>query len=181
MAFRWQEDGNLALDCAMPFRARLVVLAASLALPGMGLAQATPPLTPLESYERVTTLVNYMTSYVGELLLACAAQNALTEAQAEESYQVYRKRNAGMLEGVKAWSEDAERRLQAQGEAQAARRVAEEGGQTGMAAASIRAQGAIGTAKDVRAACATVTKAIEAGNYDLARNAELADLMKGKP
>ena len=161
-------------------RTHLLALA-GLVLPLAALAQAQPPATLLESYERVTALSNYMTSYVGELLLACAAQNALTEAQAEASYQVYRKRNAGTLERVKAWSEDAEKRLQAQGEGQAARRIAQEGEQTGMAAGSMRAQGAIGKVKDVRAACATVTAAIEAGSYDLARNAELAELTKGKP
>jgi len=159
------------------FRSALL-LAACLALPGAAVAQSP---TLLESYGRVTTLLSYMTAHVGELLLACAAKSVLTEEQTEARYQAYRKRNAALLERAEAWSQDAEKRLHAQGEERAARRVAEEAGLTAMAAASARAQGEIGRASDVRAACAARLAAIESGRYDLSGNAEFVDLLQVDP
>lgn len=156
-----------------------IVLAACLGLPGLAAAQSQPTL--LESYGRVTTLLNYMTGYVGESLLACAAKIVLTEEQAEARYQAYRKRNAALLERAGAWSQDAEKRLHAQGGERAARRVAEETTLTAMAAASARAQGVIGKASDARAACAAMIAAIESGRFDLSVNAEFVNLLKTDP
>lgn len=156
----------------------LMTLAACLALPGAAAAQLP---TLIESYSRVTALQSYMTGHVGELLLACAAKNVLTEEQAETRYQAYRKRNSALLERADAWSKDAEKRLQAQGEERAAQQAAEDAGLTAMAMASARAQGVIGKAADAGAACAVVMAAIESGRYDLSGNAEFVELLKTKP
>ncbi|MFY9313962.1 MAG: hypothetical protein WAO95_00205 [Burkholderiales bacterium] len=156
-----------------------ILLAACLMLPGAAAAQSAPPL--LESYGRVATLLNYMSVYVAESLLACAEKNVLTEEQTEVRYAAYRKRNAALLERAETWSQQAEKRLQAQGEERAAQRVAEEAGLSAMAAASARAQAMIGKAGDARAACAEILAAIEAGRYDLSGNAEFVDLLKVNP
>jgi hypothetical protein len=164
----------------MPSRVHLVVLAA-LVPAAAALAQAKPPPTLLESYGRLAALQSYMTTHVGELLLACAEKGALTEEQAETRYQAYRKRNAELLERAEAWSKEAEKRLAARGDERAAQRLAEDSGLTAMAVASARAQGVIGKAPDARAACATMTAAIESGRYDLSGNAEFVGLLKTKP
>jgi hypothetical protein len=163
----------------MMSRMRRVLLATGLALPIGGAAQ--PPPTLLESYARVTALQSYMTGHVGELLLACAEKNAITEGQAEARYQAYRQRNAALLDRADAWSKDAEKRLQAQGDEHEARRLAQDADLTAMAAASARAQGLIDKARDTRAACEAVMAAIDAGRYDLSGNAEFVNLLKTKP
>jgi hypothetical protein len=152
------------------------ILIAACLIPASAAAQ--PALTLLESYGRVTTLVNYMTVHVAELLLACAEKNIVAEEQADARYQAYRKRNSALLERAEAWSRDAERRLQAQGDGPAAQRLREESGLTAMAAASMHAQSRIGGARDVREACTARLAAIESGVYDLAGNAEFVGLLK---
>lgn len=156
-----------------------IVLAAWLGLAGPAAAQSQPTL--LDSYGRVTSLLDYMTGYVGEALLACAAKGVLGEEQAEARYQAYRKRNAALLERAGAWNQDAEKRLNAQGDERVARRVAEDASLTAMAAASARAHGEIGRASDVRAACAAKIAAIQSGHYDLSSNGEFVNLLKAKP
>jgi hypothetical protein len=143
-------------------------------------AAAQPPAL-LDSYGRMITLLDYMTGHVGEVLLACAARNAITEAQAESRYQAWRARNAALLEAAERWREAAEKKLQAQGEERAAQRTADESGMTAIAAASIRAQEEIGKAQDPKAACDVRLAAMEAGRYDLSANAELANLLKAAP
>jgi hypothetical protein len=156
-----------------------IVLAACLLLPGAGGAQSAPTL--LDSYARAITLLNYMTAYVGESLLACAEKNALTEEQAEARFKAYRVRNAMLLERAETWSQEVEKRLRAQGEDRAAQRRAEEAGMSALAEASMRAQGEIGAARDVRALCAAKSAAIESGSYDLSSNAEFVNLLKANP
>ena len=156
-----------------------LVLAACLLLPEPAGAQSAPTL--LESYARAITLLNYMTAYVGESLLACAEKNALTEEQAEARFKAYRVRNAMLLERAETWNQEAEKRLRAQGEERAAQRRAEEAGMSALAEASMRAQGEVGTARDVRAFCAAKSTAIEAGSYDLSSNAEFVNLLKANP
>ena len=156
-----------------------MVLAACLLLPGTVGAQSAPTL--LDSYARAITLLNYMTAYVGESLLACAEKNAMTEEQAEARFKSYRARNARLLERAETWNHEAEKRLRAQGEDRAAQRRAEEAGMSGVAEASMRVQGEIGTARDVRAFCAAKSAAIEAGGYDLSSNAEFVNLLKASP
>lgn len=150
-----------------------------LLLPGAAAAQAAPTL--LDGYARVTTLLNYMTTYVGETLIACAEKNAMTEEQAEARFDAYRKRNAALLERAEAWSEDAEKQLRAQGMEDAARRQAERSGLSAIGEASTRAQGEVGRPGDVRARCAALAAAIESGQYDLSVNAEFLNLLKAKP
>ena len=156
-----------------------IVLAACLLLPAPAGAQSAPTL--LESYARAITLLNYMTTYVGESLLACAEKNALTEEQAEARFKSYRARNAMLLERAETWNQQAEKRLRAQGEDRAAQRRADEAGMNAVAEASMRAQGEIGAARDVRALCAAKAAAIEAGSYDLSSNAEFVNLLKANP
>ncbi len=156
-----------------------MVLAAFLLLPGTACAQSAPTL--LDDYARATTLLNYMTTYVGEALLACAEKNVLTEDQAEARFKVYRERNAVLLERAETWSQDTEKQLRAQGEERTARRRAEQAGLGAIAEASTRAQGEIGAASDVRALCTRMVAAIESGHYDLSANAEFLRLLKAKP
>ncbi|MEW6687962.1 MAG: hypothetical protein AB1452_02615 [Pseudomonadota bacterium] len=159
-------------------RVRLMALAAGLALPAAAAAQSKPSPALLESYARVIALRSYMTTHVGELLLACGTRGVLTDEEVEARYQAYRKRNAALLGRAEAWSKEAEQRLAAQGEERAARRLAEESDLTAMAAASARAQGVIGKARDARAACAAMGAAIESGRYDLSGNAEFVELLR---
>ena len=156
-----------------------MVLAACLLPSGPAGAQSAPTL--LDSYARAITLLNYMTTYVGESLLACAEKNVLTEEQAEARFKSYRVRNAMLLERAETWNKEAEKRLRAQGEDRAAQRRAEEAGMNAVAEASMRAQGEIGAARDVRALCAAKSAAIEAGSYDLSSNAEFVNLLKANP
>jgi hypothetical protein len=160
------------------FPAKLV-LAASLLLPAAASAQSAPAL--LESYSRATTLLNFMTTYVGEVLLGCAEKKVVTEEQAEERFASYRKRNAALLERAETWSQEAEARLRAQGGEREARRNADKAGLGAVAEASTRAAGEIGKAGDARAYCAARLAAIESGSYDLSTNAELMNLLKVKP
>lgn len=166
------------IRAAMRATLSAMALAACLGLTGTAAAQSQATL--LDSYGRVSALMSYMTTFVGEVLLACAAKNALTEDQAEARFQAYRARNATLLERAESWSQQAEQRLRAQGEAGAARR-AEAAGLNAVGEASIRAQGAVGRAKDAHAACATVLAAIESGRYDLSGNAEFVELLKTQP
>jgi hypothetical protein len=159
--------------------ARALLVAACLLLPAIAAAQSPPAL--LDSYARVTTLLNYMTGYVGESLLACAEKNAITEEQAEARFKSYRTRNARLLERAETWSQEAEKRLREQGEDRAARRRAEEATMSAMAEASMRAQGEVGNARDVSALCAAKSAAIEGGSFDLSSNAEFVNLLKTDP
>ena len=54
----------------------LILAAGLLALPSLAAAQQAPSL--IESYSRVAALLDYMTGYIGEVLLACAAKSVLT-------------------------------------------------------------------------------------------------------
>ena len=164
---------------AKPACRSTLVLAACLLVPGPASAQSAPTL--LESYARAITLLNYMTTYVGESLLACAEKNVLTEEQAEARFKAYRVRNAMLLERAETWNHEAEKRLRAQGEDRAAQRRAEEAGMNAVAEASMRARGEMGAARDVRALCAAKAAAIEAGRYDLSSNAEFVNLLKASP
>lgn len=157
----------------------LLALATGLALPLAAGAQAGSPL--LESYGRVVALHDYVTGHVGELLIVCAAQKVLTEAEAEARYQAYRKRNSGMLERAARWQQEAEKRLEAQGEARAAQQRGREASANATALASVRAHNVIGKAKDPREACTVRLAAIESGQYDLSANAELVALLKVNP
>jgi hypothetical protein len=152
-------------------------LAAAACLALSGAPSAQPAQTLLEAYERVASIVNYSTGYVGEALIACTAANAMTEEQAEARFQSYRQRNSGLTERVEAWSADAERRLREQGQERDATRVSQDAGMNALAGASARAQEAIAKARDPRAACALVVAALDAGTFDLARNAELIGLL----
>ena len=139
------------------------------------LAQAAQAQSLPDSYARVTALLNFMTTYVGEVLLGCAEKNVLTEDQAEARFKAYRERNTALLERAEAWSREAEARLGT------ARRQGDQAGLGAVAEASTRAQGEVGTATDVRAFCAARLAAIESGNYDLSVNRELVDLLKTRP
>lgn len=143
-----------------------------LAWPGALAAQAT-----LADYARVTALVNYMTSYVGETLLACAAAKTLTEQQAEARFTAYQQRNTALLERAERWRESAARRLAEQGASAAARSRSDDEGLTAMAAASARVQEEVGRQRDVPAFCAAQLAAIGYGGFDISSNAELQELL----
>ena len=162
-----------------PGHSPAIVLVACLLLPGLAAAQSAPTL--VEAYGRAVALLNYMTTYVGESLLACVAKGALSEAQAEARFEAYRVRNAQLLQRAETWSNGMESRLRAQGEEREARQRAEEAGLSAIAEASVRAQGEIGNAGNVRALCAAKLALFESGSYDLSTNAEFVNLLKANP
>jgi hypothetical protein len=157
----------------------MMVLAACLPLAGPAGAQSAASL--LDSYGRTVALLNFMTSYVAESLLACAEKNVLAGGQAEARFQAYRERNAALLERAGTWMEEAEKRLRSQGEERAALERADEAGMGATAAALARVQAEIDKVRDVRALCAGKVEGIESGRYDLSLNAEFVGLLKTKP
>jgi hypothetical protein len=154
----------------------VLALAGCLLVAGTAPAQTDEALA--QAHARVTTIVNFTTVYVGELLIACAAAGALTDAQAEERFQSYRSRNDALVARVESWSREAELKLQGQDGARAARERAREAGQAAVAGGSLHAQREIGAAADARALCAARVAAIDAGAFDLARSAELLGLLR---
>lgn len=156
-----------------------LLLVACLALPGAAAAQSPPPL--LDAYGRVIALLDFMTSYVGESLLACAERSFLTEAQAEARFRAYRERNATLLERTDRWRQEAEKRLRSQGEERAAQERAGEAGAGAVAMALARVRDEIDKVRDLRAMCAGKLGGIESGRYDLSLNAELVGLVRADP
>jgi hypothetical protein len=154
----------------------VVALAAFLLLGGTSGAQTAPTLR--QAYARVATIVNFATVYVGESLLACASAGALSDSEAEERFQSYRQRNAALVARTEAWSRETEVKLRGRDEERAAREDAREAGLSAVAGASLHAQREVGAAPDARAFCATRIAAIDAGAFDLARNAELRALLE---
>ena len=160
-------------------RAHLLVFGACLLLPGAAAAQSVPPL--LDAYGRSVALLNFMTSYVAESLLACAEKNFLADGQAEARFKAYRERNATLLERADTWRQEAEKRLRSQGEERAAQERADEAGMSATAAAMARVQAEMDKVRDVRALCAGKIEGIESGRYDLSLNAELVGLLDREP
>ena len=130
-----------------------------------------------EDYARVAALVSYMSAYVGETLLGCAAAKTLTDEEADARFVAYRKRNAAIFERAERWSEDAERRLGERGEGREARQRAEDASLTAMAAASAHAQAFLRAARDPAEFCAARLVAIQGGAFDASTNAELSRLL----
>jgi hypothetical protein len=158
---------------------RALLLAACLALPGAAAAQSPPAL--LDAYGRTVALLDFMTSYVGESLLACAERGFLEEGQAEGRFRAYRERNAALLGRAERWRKEAEERLRAQGEERAALERAGEAGGTATAMALARVREEMDKVRDLRALCAGKVEAIAAGRYDLSLNSELVNLLQTKP
>jgi hypothetical protein len=156
-----------------------LVLAACLVLPCQAAAQS--PSALLDSYGRVIGLLDFMTSYVGEFLLACAEKNFLTEGQTEARFKAYRERNAVLLERADAWRQGAEKQLHAQGEGRAAQERAESAGMSATSVALARVRMEIDKAGDVRALCSARLQGIESGRYDLSVNADFVGLLKENP
>lgn len=134
-----------------------------------------------EDYARVTALMNYMQTFVGETLLACAAAKVLTEAQADARFAAYQARNSALSGRVERWSQEAERRLDERGEGRAGRLRAQHEGLTAMAAASARAQQDVSAAPEPAAFCAARIAAIQDGGFDASGNAELTTLLTKPP
>lgn len=160
-------------------RLNALALAACLALPAAAAAQPAPTL--LDAYGRVTALLDLITSYVGESLLACAEKKVLTEAQAEARFKAYRERNAALLERAENWRQAAEKRLRSQGDERAAQERANEAGMMAAAAATLRVEGEIANARDVGALCGAKLAGIQSGRYDLSVNAEFVGLIEKSP
>lgn len=163
----------------MPCRVKPLLFAACLALPGAAAAQSAPPL--LDAYGRSIALLDFMTSYVGESLLACAERSFLTEGQADARFRAYRERNAALLERADAWRQQTERQLSARGEEREARERASEASMGATAMALARVQDEMGKVRDLRALCQGKVEGIESGRYDLSLNAELVGLLRTKP
>lgn len=164
-------------------RANPWVLAACLALPGVAVAQAVANPAPLllDAYGRSIALLDFMTTYVGESLLACAEKGFLAEAQAEARFRAYRERNAALLERAENWKQAAERRLRAQGEERAALERSIEAGTSATSMALARVQDEMGKVRDLRALCAGKVEGIGSGRYDLSLNAEFVGLLRENP
>jgi len=156
-----------------------MVLVALFVFTGIAAAQPAPPL--LEAYGRAIALLNFMTSYVGQTLLACAERNLFTEAQAEARFAAYRQRNAALLERAGSWRAQAEKRLHALGHEEAARERADAAGMSAASVALARVKREIDKANDVRALCAARVEGIESGRYDLSVNPDFVGLLKENP
>jgi len=161
-------------------RLNALALAGLLALPAVATAQPTQPAL-LDVYGHVIALQNFMTSYVGESLLACAERGFLTEAQAEARFKAYRERNAALLERADRWRLAAEDRLRTRGEERQGQERATESsaGATTIALARVREE--MGKVRDLGGLCAGKQAGIKAGRYDLSLNAELVDLLGKVP
>jgi len=155
------------------------LLAAGLLFAAAATAQPAPSL--LDAYGRTVALLNFMTTYVAESLLACAEKSFLPEADAQARFKVYRERNAALLERADAWRQEAEKRLRSRGDESAAQERAEEAGAGATAAALGRVQAEMDQVRDVRALCAGKLEGIESGRYDLSLNAEFVGLLKTNP
>ena len=164
---------------AQPACRSTLVLTAFLLLPGLAGAQSAPSL--LDAYGRAVALLNFMTTYVAESLLACAEKKHLADGQADARFKAYRDRNATLLERADAWKEEAEKRLRSQGDERAARERGDEAGMGATAAALARVQAEMDQVRDIRALCAGKVEGIESGRYDLSLNAEFVGLLKTKP
>jgi len=162
-----------------PGYAATIALAAGLLLAGPASAQSASPL--LDAYGRSVALLNFMTTYVAESLLACAEKNFLPEAEAEARFNAYRERNAALLARADAWRQEAEKKLRARGEEGPALERAEEAGLGATAAALARVKAEIDKVRDVRALCAGKVEGIESGRYDLSVNAEFVGLLNTNP
>ena len=160
-------------------KADLLVFGTCLLLPGCAGAQSAPSL--LDAYGRTVALLNFMTTYVGESLLACAERNVLAEGQAEARFKAYRERNAALLERAGAWRQEVEKQLRSQGQERAALERADEAGMSATAAALARVRAEIDKVRDIRALCAGKVEGIESGRYDLSLNAEFVGLLKTNP
>jgi hypothetical protein len=156
-------------------RALTAALAVCVLLPGASVAQTAQ--AELDAYARVVAILNGTTAYVGESLLACAAANALSEAEAEARFKSYRERNAALVARAEAWSREMETRLRAQGAERAARARAEEEGMSAIASSSQQAEREIAAGPNARAICAERLAAIEVGAFDLSRNPEFLGLL----
>jgi hypothetical protein len=145
----------------------------------MASAQSSTPL--LDAYGRTVALLNFMTTYVAESLLACEEKQALAKGQAEARFKAYRERNVALLERADTFRHEAEKRLRAQGEERAAQERADEAGMGATAAALARVQAEMDQVRDIGALCKGKVEGIESGRYDLSLNVELAGLLKTKP
>jgi hypothetical protein len=159
--------------------ARALLATACLLLAGTANAQSAPSL--LEAYGRTVALLNFMTTYVAESLIACGEKGSLAHGQADARFKTYRERNAALLERADAWTKEAEKRLASQGDERAALERAEEAGMGATAAALARVQAEMDQVRDIRALCAGKVEGIEAGRYDLSLNIEFVGLLKTKP
>ena len=146
-----------------------------------GMANAQPAPSLLDAYGRTVALLNFMTTYVAESLLACEDKNVLGKGQAEARFKAYRERNAALLERADAFRQDAEKRLRSQGEERAAQQRADEAGMGATAAALARVQAEMEKVRDVRALCDGKVEGIQSGRYDLSLNVELVELLKTNP
>ena len=155
------------------------LLAACLLFPGWAAAQ--PPPSLLDAYGRTVALLNFMTTYVAESLLACAERNLLAEGDAEARFKAYRERNATLLERADTWRQQAEQRLRSRGEGSAAHERAEGAGTDATAAALGRVRAEMDQVRDVRALCAGKVEGIASGRYDLSLNVEFVGLLKREP
>lgn len=156
-------------------RVTTALAAGLLLLPGAAAPQSAPAL--VDSYARVTAIVNGTAAFVGGTLLACVAAGALSESEAEARFKSYGVRNAELEARVEAWSGQAQVRLRAQGDERAARERVAEAGLSAIAGSSDQAEREIAAAPDRRAECTARLAAIDSGAFDLARNPELARLL----
>lgn len=144
-------------------------------------ANAQPAPSLLDAYGRTVALLNFMTSYVAESLLACEERNFLARGQAEARFKAYRERNGALLERADAFRQNAEKQLRSKGEERAAQERADEAGMGATAAALARVQAEMEKVRDVRTLCDGKVAGIESGRYDLSLNAELVGLLKANP
>jgi hypothetical protein len=140
-------------------------------------AHAQPAMPLVVQHARVIDAINDATTYVSEVVQACAVASNLSEGQAKGRFEAYLLKNGPMLERAEAWARDAEARLKAQGEARALERRHSDAGLAAVDAAAQRARRDIRGAPDRALACSGKLAEIAAGRFDLSVNAELVSII----
>ena len=127
----------------------------------------------LDAYVRVVSIANDAPPYLGELLQGCATAGILNANLVEARTAVYMERNAATIRRVAAWMKKTESRLNSAGLDRAASERTYEAGMAAVAAGSRRARDELASGGNIGALCRGRLEALDAGAYDLERNAEL--------
>ena len=144
----------------------LVALAA-----GSVSAQSGQPL--LDSYARVVTLANNAPAYLGELFQGCASAGIMSADLAEARRAAYIQRNTETIRRIAAWMKKTEARLTNAGLERAASERSYDAGMAAAAAGAKRARDELTSGGNIGALCRARLEGLDAGTYDLERNAEL--------
>ena len=142
---------------------------------GFALAQSGGGL--LDSYIRVMTITNDTSVYVVEMLGGCVKADILPRSQGDTRFNLYLSRNSAVLKRAEEWRKNAEKQLRAGPEEQAFNERAFATTMASVKGAMERARSELKKAADIRALCKDRIAAIDAGEFDFERSAELLGII----